>query len=157
MGSLGTSQVTTSMSTLEGRVALITGAGRGLGADIAKDLARRGASVVLNYARSAEAAQKTVLEIEQDGGKACAIQADVSKPQEVAKLFDQAMAHFGHLDVVMNNSGMESFTPTLEVTEEEYDAVFGLNTRAQFFVSQQALKHLSRTHLDAKPITDLAC
>ena len=125
-------------------MALITGAGRGLGSQIAKDLAARGAAIVINYANSAGPALQAVADIERNGGKAVAIQADVSKPKEVAKMFDQAMTHFGRLDVVMNNSGMESFTPTLEVTEEEYDTVFGLNTRAQFFVAQQALKHLSR-------------
>lgn len=131
-------------SMLEGRVALITGAGRGLGAQIAMDLAARGASIVINYAKSAGPAKQVVAEIERNGGKAFAVQADVSKPRDVAEMFEQAMEHFGRLDVVMNNSGMESFTPTLEVTEEEYDAVFALNTRAQFFVSQQALKYLSR-------------
>lgn len=145
MGSSGVNGEIMPHATLEGRVALITGAGRGLGAQIAKDLAAKGASIVVNFAKSAVPAQQVVAEIERCGGKALAVQADVSKPKDVAELFEQAVAYFGHLDVVMNNSGMESFTPTLEVTEEEYNAVFGLNTRAQFFVAQQALKHLSRT------------
>lgn len=131
-------------TSLEGRVALITGAGRGLGAGLALELASRGASVVLNYARSAKAAQGVVAEIESQGGSAVAIQADISKVSEVTKLFDAAMAHFGRLDIVINNAGMESFANEEDVTEEMFDEVFGLNTRAQFFVAQHGLKHLSR-------------
>ncbi|KAF7507018.1 Arp2/3 complex subunit, actin nucleation center [Endocarpon pusillum] len=131
-------------TTLEGRVALITGAGRGLGAGLALELASRGASVVLNYARSAKAAQGVVAEIESQAGSAVAIQADISKVSEVTKLFDAAMAHFGRLDIVINNAGMESFANEEDVTEEMFDEVFGLNTRAQFFVAQHGLKHLSR-------------
>ena len=129
--------------SLKGKVVLITGAGRGLGAGIARELASRGAAVCINYARSAKAANDVVQEIESQGGRAFAIQADVSKVPEVTKLFEEALAHFGKLDIVINNSGMESFAKEEEVTEEMYDAVFGLNTRAQFFVGQHALKHLS--------------
>lgn len=131
-------------TSLEGRVALITGAGRGLGAGLARELASRGASVVLNYARSAKAALAVVAEIESEGGRAVAIQADISKTSEVTKLFDAAMAHFGRLDIVINNAGMESFANEEDVTEKMFDEVFGLNTRAQFFVAQHGLKHLSR-------------
>lgn len=134
-------------TTLEGRVALITGAGRGLGAGLALELASRGASVVLNYARSAKAALGVVAEIESQGGSAVAIQADISKVSEVTRLFDAAMAHFGRLDIVINNAGMESFANEEDVTEKMFDEVFGLNTRAQFFVAQHGLKHLSRTLL----------
>ena len=133
-------------TSLEGRVALITGAGRGLGAGIARELASRGASVVLNYSRSAKAALSVVADIESQGGSAVAIQADISRPSEVTKLFDAAVAHFGLLDVVVNNAGMESFANEEDVTEKMFDEVFALNTRAQFFVAQHALKHLSRVH-----------
>jgi 3-oxoacyl-[acyl-carrier protein] reductase len=132
-------------TSLEGRVALITGAGRGLGAGLARELASRGASIVLNYARSAKAAFSVVADIEAQGGSAVAIQADISKSSEVLKLFDQAVAHYGRLDIVINNAGMESFANEEDVTEKMFDEVFGLNTRAQFFVAQQGLKHLSRT------------
>lgn len=127
---------------LDGKVALITGAGRGLGAGLAKALAEAGCDVVINYASSAKPALATVAEIEKRGGKAVAIQANISKTPEVTKLFEQAIAKFGKLDIVINNAGMEAFSAEEDVTEELYDQVFGLNTRAQFFVAQHGLKHL---------------
>ncbi|RAH44541.1 putative versicolorin reductase [Aspergillus brunneoviolaceus CBS 621.78] len=128
---------------LTDKVALVTGAGRGLGAAIAKELASHGASVVVNYARSAAAAQRVVDEIEALPGKprAIAIQADVTQPAEVTRLFETAIEHFGKIDIVMSNSGMEAFSAEEDVTAELYDEVFGLNTRAQFFVAQHALKY----------------
>lgn len=144
MGSLPSNGTTAVGSwSLEGKVVLITGAGRGLGAGIARELASRGAAVCINYARSSQPALDLVKEIESQGGRAFAIKADVSKVSEVTRLFDEALAHFGKLHVVMSNSGMEAFSKEEDVTEELYDAVFGLNTRAQFFVGQHALKHLS--------------
>lgn len=144
MGSLPSNGTTAVGSwSLEGKVVLITGAGRGLGAGIARELASRGAAVCINYARSSQPALDLVKEIESQGDRAFAIKADVSKVSEVTRLFDEALAHFGKLDVVMSNSGMEAFSKEEDVTEELYDAVFGLNTRAQFFVGQHALKHLS--------------
>lgn len=130
---------------LDGKVALITGAGRGLGAGFAQILAERGASVVINYASSAKPALATVAAIEKNGGKAVAIQANVSKVSEITKLFEEAIKAFGRLDIVINNAGMEAFASPQDVTEELYDQVFGLNTRAQFFVGQHALKYLSGT------------
>jgi 3-oxoacyl-[acyl-carrier protein] reductase len=144
MGSYATTPQMHAGTSLEGRVALITGAGRGLGAGMARELASRGASVVLNYARSAKAALAVVADIESEGGSAIAIQADISKPSEVTKLFDAAIAHFARLDIVINNAGMESFANEEDVTEKMFDEVFGLNTRAQFFVAQHGLKHLTR-------------
>lgn len=144
MGSLAAPQVPSGTS-LEGRIALITGAGRGLGAGLARELASRGASVVVNYARSAKAALEVIADIELQGGDAIAIQADISRASEVTKLFDCAIAHYGRLDIVINNAGMESFANEEDVTEKMFDEVFGLNTRAQFFVAQHGLKHLSRT------------
>jgi len=128
---------------LDGKVALITGAGRGLGAGLAKILAERGATVIINYASSAKPALATVAEIEKAGGKATAIQANVAKTPEVTKLFEEAIKAYGKLDIVINNAGMEHFGKTQDVTEEEFDQVFGLNTRAQFFVGAHALKYLS--------------
>lgn len=144
MGSYGTTPQMHPGTSLEGRVALITGAGRGLGAGVARELASRGAAVVLNYARSAKAALSVVADIEAHGGSAVAIQADITRPSEVTKLFEAALAHFGRLDIVMNNAGMESFANEEDVTEKMFDDVFGLNTRAQFFVAQHGLKHLTR-------------
>ena len=130
-------------SRLHGKVALITGSGRGLGAGIALELGSCGASVVVNYAKSASAAKKVVAEIESFGSKAIAIQADISKTPEVSKLFSEAISHFGRLDIVVSNSGMETFCSEDDVTEQIYDQVFALNTRGQFFVAQHALRHLS--------------
>lgn len=129
---------------LDGKVALVTGSGRGLGAGIALELGQRGAHVVVNYAKSASAAKKVVAAIEAAGSKAIAVQADVSKVPEVSKLFNETLAHFGRVDIVVSNSGMETFCAEEDVTEEDYDKVFGLNTRAQFFVAQHALRHCSK-------------
>lgn len=131
-------------ASLEGKVALVTGAGRGIGRGIALELARRGASVVVNYVSSVGPAQEVVREIEsyRNGARAVAIQADVSKVPEITRLFDEAKRAFGRLDIVMSNSGTESWDKTEEVTEEKFDHVFNLNARAQFFVGQAAFKHL---------------
>lgn len=129
---------------LGGKVALVTGAGRGMGRAFALELAERGASVVVNYANSASAADVVVKEIESLGGKAVAIKADLTKVPEIKSLFQQALKAFGKLDIVVSNSGTEIFKPEEEITEEDFDHVFNLNTRAQFFVAQQALIHMER-------------
>lgn len=128
---------------LAGKVAVITGAGRGIGRGIAIELGRRGASVVVNYGNSAKAAEGVVGEVAKLGSKAVAIQADISKPSEVVALFDRAKAHFGRVDIVISNAGMEVWCPEEEVTEALFDRVFNLNCRGQFFVAQQGLKHCS--------------
>ncbi|MCJ1363576.1 Arp2/3 complex subunit, actin nucleation center [Acarospora aff. strigata] len=132
-----------STARLDGKVVLITGSGRGLGAGIALELGQRGASIIVNYANSATAANDVVSQIQSIGSKAVAIRADVSKVTEIGQLFAQSLAHFGRLDVVISNSGMEIFRAEEDVTEDDYDRVFGLNTRAQFFVAQHALRHLT--------------
>jgi 3-oxoacyl-[acyl-carrier protein] reductase len=131
------------IKSLTGKVALVTGAGRGIGHGIALELGKRGASVIVNYANSKEGSGKLVKEIESFGSKAIAIQADVSKTPEVKRLFKESIDHFGRLDVVCSNAGKEVFCPEQEVTEKLYDEVFALNARAQFFVAQQAFIHLS--------------
>lgn len=133
-------------ASLEGKVALVTGAGRGIGRGVALELARRGASVVINYVSSAGPAQEVVKEIlsYNNGARAIAIQADVSKVPEIERLFAEAKSAFGRLDIVMSNSGTESWDKTEEVTEEKYDHVFNLNARAQFFVGQAAFKNLEQ-------------
>jgi 3-oxoacyl-[acyl-carrier protein] reductase len=128
--------------TLAGKVALITGSGRGIGKGMAIELAARGASVVVNYAKSAEKAQEVVKEIVKLGSKAVAIQADVSKPEEIFSLFKQAVAHFGHLDIVVSNSGTEVWSKEEDVTPADFDYIFNINCRGQFFVAQQGLKYL---------------
>ena len=107
-GHSGYSQMT-HKARLDGKVALVTGSGRGLGTGIAVELGSRGTPVVANYAKSASAAEKVVADIESFGSKAIAIQADVSKTPEVSKLFNEALVHFGRLDIVVSNSGMETF------------------------------------------------
>ena len=126
---------------LEGKVALVTGAGRGLGAAFALQLAQAGADVVVNYANSAEYAMAVVKKIESFGGKAVAIKADISQVSEITMLFEETIKYFSHLDIVVSNAGKELFSPEEDVTEEMYDRVFQLNTRAQFFVGSHALKY----------------
>ncbi|KAK6841720.1 hypothetical protein PG987_002580 [Apiospora arundinis] len=129
---------------LAGKVALITGAGRGIGRGIAMELGKRGASIVVNYAKSSSAAEEVVASLAKLGSKSVAMQADISVPTEVASLFSRAMEHFGHIDIVVSNSGMEVWCEETEVTPELFDQVFNLNCRGQFFVAQNALKHCSR-------------
>ncbi|KAI1327240.1 versicolorin reductase [Xylariaceae sp. FL0255] len=126
---------------LAGKVALITGAGRGIGRGIALELGKRGASIAVNYGRSSAAADSVIAELAKLGSKSIAVQADISKPAEVEGLFDKALSHFGHVDYVISNSGMEVWCEETEVTPELFDTVFNLNCRGQFFVAQQGLKH----------------
>ncbi|KAF2096517.1 NAD(P)-binding protein [Rhizodiscina lignyota] len=128
--------------SLEGKVALVTGSGRGIGKAMATELAKRGAKVVVNYANSAEAAEKVVQEIKGFGGDAIALKANVADVKQTIKLMDDAVAHFGKLDIVCSNSGVVSFGHLKDVTEEEYDRVMQINTRGQFFVAREAYKHL---------------
>lgn len=127
---------------LDGKVALVTGSGRGIGRGIALELGERGASVVVNYNNNSKGAEELVAEIEAAGSKAFAIKADVTKVKEVQRLFQEAVDHFGRLDIVMSNSGTEIFKAEDQITEEDFDRIFNLNTKAQFFVAQQAYKHL---------------
>jgi tetrahydroxynaphthalene reductase len=147
-------------ASLKGKVALVTGAGtfflfhesglnadsnigRGIGREMALELGRRGAKVVVNYANSDEAAMEAVAEIKRCGSEAIAVKANVSVVKDIISLFAQAKAHFGELNIVCSNSGVVSFGHIGEVTEEEYDRVMGINTRGQFFVAREAYRHLS--------------
>ncbi|KAL8766420.1 MAG: hypothetical protein Q9209_006796 [Squamulea sp. 1 TL-2023] len=132
--------VAASPHTLAGKVALVTGASRGIGAGIALELGARKAAVVVNYVKGKAGAEDIVAQIERSGGKAVAIQADVSKVPEITRLFESAKAHFGKINFVISNSGTESFDKIEDITEEKFDYVFGLNLRAQFFVGQAAYK-----------------
>src|SRR5262245_15866776 len=113
----------TIMSPLSGKVAMVTGSSRGIGRAIAERFAADGASVVVNYNRSTDEAQDVVAEIEAKGGKAIAIQADMSVVAEIRRLFRETIARFGRLDIVVNNAGPEPTTvkPVADVTEEEFD------------------------------------
>jgi len=128
--------------SLEGKVAIVTGSGRGIGKEMALELARRGADVVVNYANSASAAQKVVDEIKAMGRQSIAIKANVANVSETIELFAKAKEHFGKIHIVSSNSGVVSFGHLKDVTEEEFDRVFNINTRGQFFVAREAYKNL---------------
>jgi tetrahydroxynaphthalene reductase len=129
---------------LDGKVALVTGSGRGIGAAIATHLGRLGAKVVVNYANAAEPAAKVVDTIKKLGSDAIAIKADIRQVPQITELFDKAVAHFGKLDIAVSNSGVVSFGHLKDVTEEEFDRVFSLNTRGQYFVAREAYRVLSQ-------------
>ncbi|ERF68104.1 Versicolorin reductase [Endocarpon pusillum Z07020] len=128
---------------LDGKVALVTGSGRGIGAAMAVELGRCGAKVAINYANSRESAEKVVDEIKGLGSDAAAFQADVRQVAQTTKLMDDVVKHFGGLDIVCSNSGVVSFGHFGDVTEEEFDRVFSINTRGQFFVAREAYRHLN--------------
>lgn len=109
---------------------------------MALELARRGAKVVVNYANSPEAANEVVKEIKKIGSDAIAIKANVANVKETIALFDQAVAHFGKVNICCSNSGVVSFGHLKDVTEEEYDRVMNINTRGQFFVAREAYRHM---------------
>lgn len=128
--------------SLQNKSALVTGSSRGIGRAIAERLAAEGAAVVINYTRNPELAQQAVDGILAKGGKAIAIQADVAKPTEVRRLFDEAEQGIGTLDIVVANAGVALFKPLVESTEEDYDYIFNINTRGVFFTLQEAAKRL---------------
>ncbi|KAF2742516.1 NAD(P)-binding protein [Sporormia fimetaria CBS 119925] len=128
---------------LKGKVALVTGAGRGIGAGIARELGARGASVIVNYRGSVETAEALAKDITAGGSEAIAIQADVSQVDQIKTLFEKAKEHFKKIDIVVSNSGIEHFGALPDVKPEDFDKVFSVNTRGQFFVAQQAYDHLS--------------
>ncbi|KAI0972698.1 short chain dehydrogenase [Xylaria arbuscula] len=129
-------------ASLEGKVALVTGAGRGIGREMALELGRRGAKVIVNYANSKDSAEEVVQQIKKSGSDAASVRANVSKVSEIVALFDEAIKIFGKLHIVCSNSGVVSFGHVKDVTEEEFDRVFATNTRGQFFVAREAYKNL---------------
>ncbi len=130
------------MSKLAGKVAVVTGASKGIGAGIARALAAEGAAVVVNYASSKAGAEALVAEITGAGGKAVAVQADVSKADQAQVLIDAAVKTFGRLDVLVNNSGIYEFAPIEEVTEDQYRRIFDINVLGVLLTTQAAAKHL---------------
>lgn len=130
------------MTHLKDKVAIITGASRGIGSSIAEELAQLGAKVIINYANSAEKAQEVVATIVKNGGEAVAVQADVSKIKEVERLFTESLHHFGKIDILVNNAGIMHTVPLNDVTEEEFDLHFSINVKGTYFACQQALKHM---------------
>jgi len=132
------------MSKLKDKVAIVTGASKGIGAAIAKSLAAEGASVIVNYASSKAGADKVVAEIEAAGGKAVAVGGDVSKQVDAENLVTQAIEKFGRLDVLVNNSGVYEFTSIETTTEAQYRRMFDINELGTILVSQAAVKHLGQ-------------
>lgn len=130
-------------ASLEGKVALVTGAGRGIGREMALELGRRGAKVIVNYANSDSAANEVVNLIKKNGTDAAAVKANVADVDQIVRMFEEAVKKFGKLDIVCSNSGVVSFGHVKDVTPEEFDRVFNINTRGQFFVAREAYKHLS--------------
>ena len=128
------------MKKLAGKVAVVTGASKGIGASIAESLATEGASVVVNYASSKAAAEAIVKRIEEQGGKALAVQADVSKHEEIRHLFAETKAAYGKLDVLVNNAGIYEFAPLESITAEHFHKHFNLNVLALLLATQEALK-----------------
>ena len=129
------------MSDLKGKVAVVTGASKGIGAGIAKALAKAGASVVVNYSSSKEGADRIVAEIASKGGKAVAVQGDVSKAADVQRLFKETKKAFGALDVLVNNAGVFQFEPLEAATETEFHRQFNTNVLGLILATQEAVKH----------------
>jgi 3-oxoacyl-[acyl-carrier protein] reductase len=127
---------------LKGKVAVVTGASRGIGAAIALHVAAEGAAVVVNYASSKEGAERVVAEITGKGGRAVAVQADVSRQADIGRLFTAAQQAFGHVDVLVNNAGIYEFAPLEEVTPEHFHRQFDLNVLGLLLTTQEAVKHL---------------
>ena len=131
------------MSKLAGKVAVVTGASKGIGAAIAKSLASEGASVVVNYASSKSGADAVVSDITAAGGKAVAVHGDVSKAAEAQGIIDSAVKNFGRLDILVNNSGVYEFSPIETFTEQHYTKIFNVNVLGLLLTTQAAVKHLS--------------
>lgn len=128
---------------LTGKVTLVTGASRGIGREIAEELARHGAKVVVNYASSPAQAEEVIAGIKQNGGEAAAIQADISKVAEVEALFQKTLDVFGGVDILINNAGIMITKPLANMTEEDFDKQFAINVKGTYFACQQALKHMN--------------
>ena len=130
-----------SAKKLTGKVAVVTGASKGIGAGIAKHLAAEGAAVVVNYASSKADADRVVIQITKNGGKAVAVQADVAKKADIDRLFAETKKAFGTVDVLVNNAGIYEFSPLEAVTEEQFHKQFNLNVLGLLLTTQEAVKH----------------
>jgi 3-oxoacyl-[acyl-carrier protein] reductase len=126
---------------LAGKVGVVTGASKGIGAAIAKQLAAEGASVVVNYASSKEGAEQVVNEITKEGGNAIAVQGDVARSKDVERLFAETKQAFGRLDILVNNAGVYQFAPLEEATEDQFQRMFSINVLGLILASREALKY----------------
>jgi len=129
------------MENFQGKVAVVTGASKGIGAGIAKDLAAAGASVVVNYASSKGDAERVVEEIKKAGGKAIAVQGDVSKAPDVTRIFAETKKTFGRLDILVNNAGVYEFLPLEQITDQHYDRLFDINVKGVLLATKEAAKY----------------
>jgi 3-oxoacyl-[acyl-carrier protein] reductase len=132
------------MGVLSGKVAIVTGASKGIGAGIATALGAAGASVVVNYSSSKEGADRTVAEITSKGGKSIAVQGDVSKSADVLRLFDETKRTFGELDILVNNAGIFQFDAIEAVTEDEFHREFNTNVLGPILLIQESLNHFGK-------------
>src|SRR6201994_2710879 len=130
------------MSKLKGKVAVVTGASKGIGAAIAKSLAAEGASVVVNYASSKSGADAVVDSITKAGGKAVTVSGDVSKSAEAEGIIDAAIKNYGRLDILVNNSGVYEFSPIEAVTEDSFHRMFNINVLGLLLTTKAAVKHI---------------
>lgn len=128
---------------LMGKVAIVTGASRGIGREIAERLAENGAKVVVNYASSPAKAEEVVGRIKQGGGKARAIQADISQVAEIERLFRETIEAYGGIDILVNNAGIMTTKPIAAMTEEDFDQQFAINVKGTYFAIQQAFRHMN--------------
>lgn len=131
------------MSTLNNKVILVTGASRGIGAEIAQQLASAGAKIIVNYAGGKDAAEQVVISIKEKGGEAIAIQADVSNAEAVKQLFDQAINHYGKIDVLVNNAGIMITKLIKDTTDEDFSRQFDINVRGTFNTLREAATKLA--------------
>ena len=131
------------MGKLDGKVAVVTGASKGIGAGIAKKFGAEGAAVVVNYSSSKEGAERVVSEIVADGGKAIAVQGDVTKANDVQRLFAETKKAFGGLDILVNNAGVYEFAPLDKITEDHFHRQFDTNVLGLLLASQEAAKYFN--------------
>ncbi len=131
------------MKNLEGKVALVTGASKGIGAEIARELASRGAAVAVNYSGGKEGAEKLVAEIKSNGGRAIVVQADLSNPDSIGPLVERVARELGPIDTLVNNAGIYEFGPIEAVTPEHFHKQFNVNVLGLLLTTQAALKHFN--------------
>ena len=131
------------MKKFEGKVAIVTGSSRGIGKEIVMKLAQEGAKVVVNYSRSPEKAEAVINQIQQQGGEAIAIQADMSQVDQIQKLVTTAVEQYGQLDILVSNAGIEHFGKLEEITPQDFERVFSVNVAGQLFAVQTAARYLT--------------